>query len=149
MPNNTDVIRGALKLDSFLEDKCFTNWESFILSIPTMFSVEVPAGITNVNVGNSQPTDDERDNLWVRKDNSGSFLGFYVYSQGAWRNIYPPPNGPILVVGDSRTIPDGYQLASDSPLITASMLTKLRTLWVLGGTLPDWYTMFHVMYVGF
>lgn len=145
----TDVIRGTISLDGFLDGRCFKSWDEFVKALPSMLTVEIPADSTNVSVGNVQPTDDQRDNLWVRKDNSGSFIGLYVYSQGAWQQVYPPPLSLSLIVGDSRVVPIGYQLASDSSLIDATMLAALQKLWVVGGVGPPvWYKMFHVMYVG-
>ena len=144
-----DVIRGAVTLDGFLEGRCFKSWDEFVRTLPSMLSVEIPANATNVSVGNIQPTDDQRDNLWVRKDNSGSFMGLFVYSQGAWQQVYPPPLSAILMLGDSRSIPTGYILASDASFVDAATLVSLQTLWVAGGLGPPiWYKLFHVFYVG-
>ena len=149
MSNTSDVIRGAIKLDSFIQGRCFTSWEDFIKQLPTLLAIELPPDITNITIGNQQPTDDQRDNLWIRKDNSGSFLGFYLYAQGAWQQIFPVPNEIFLIYGDSRAVPAGYQLASNSSQLTVNQVTVLKKLWHLGGTSPDWYDMFHVTYIGF
>jgi hypothetical protein len=149
MTNPNDVVRGAIYLDSFLEGKCFKSWDEFVQALPSMLAVEVPASVSNVSVGNTQPNDDERDNLWVRKDNSGSFMGLFVYSQGAWQQIYPPPNAASLVLGDSRNVPAGYILASDASFVDVNTLAKLMTMWEVGGLGPPvWYKMFHIFYVG-
>ena len=149
MSESNDVIRGVLKIDNLPDTECFTSWSDFLKRLPYLLSVELPASVTNVNVGSSQPTDDERDNLWVRKDNSGSFLGLFIYAQGSWRQIFPAQNSPILMLGDSRVIPSGYTLASDVTFVTTDQLTALKRLWVVGGTSPEWFTMFHVFYTGF
>jgi hypothetical protein len=149
MTTSNDVLRGTVKLDGFLEGCCFTSWDDFVKKLPSLLAIEIPSNVTNVTIGNTQPTDDERDNLWIRKDNSGSFLGMFIYSQGTWQQIYPPPLSAILMLGDSRVIPAGYQLASDVTFVDAATLTALQSLWVIGGTSPTWYKMFHVFYTGF
>lgn len=149
MTVGVDVIRGALKLDSFLEGKCFTSWADFVAAIPSMFSVEVPSGITNVTISNQSPSDTDRDHLWIKVDGSGSFLGFFIYTSGAWQQIYPAPNQLFLMYGDSRYPPAGYTVATDDPNISATMLANLKKIWTLGGTSPDWWTVFHATYTGF
>ena len=145
----TDVIQGALKLNGFMEGKCFTSWSDFISAVPSMFSVELPNNITNVTVGNSQPSDSERDHLWVKTGPSGSFIGLFIYASGAWQQVYPVPNEIHFVYGDSRTPPNGYQVASDDANISAAMLADMQKIWTKGAGSPTWYTSFHVTYKGF
>lgn len=149
MSGITDVIRGALKLDNFLEGKCFESWDDFVKAIPNMFTIEVPGSITNVTVGNEQPTDDERDNLWIRKDTSGSFMGLYLYAQGAWQQIYPLPHQLFRITGDSRHPPVGFTLATDDTNLSSSIRAFLPGTWHVGGTTPTWYDVFEVTYTGF
>lgn len=150
MSSENDLIRGAVKLDTFIEDKCFTSWKEFIAALPGMLTVEIPASITNVNVGNQQPSDSERDNLWIRKDNAGSFLGIYLYASGSWKKIYPVPGEFNIIFGDSRTPPDGYTLTDDLSSLTSSQKAVLRKVWHVGGTSPStWYDIFTVQYTGF
>lgn len=147
MPN--DVLRGAIKIDNFLEGKCFTSWKDFVLALPQMLSVEVPTSVTNVTVGTVQPGDDEKDNLWIRRDNSGSFLGMYTFAAGSWKQIFPVPNEIFYVYGDSRNPPAGYSFVEDVTTFSADELTKMRQIWHLGGSSPTWYSTFHIVYVGF
>lgn len=145
-----DVIRGALKLDNFMESKCFTTWQDFIAAIPSMFSVEVPESITNVTVGNVQPGDSDRDHLWIRKDTAGSFMGLYIYAQGSWKKIYPAPNEIFLVYGDSRTLDPGYKVVTDTNVLTSTEIASLQKIWTVGGTTPTtWWTVFHTVFTGF
>lgn len=106
----TDTVKGAIKLEGLLESKCFSSWQELIKALPDMLSVEIPGSITNVIVGNTQPKDDQRDYLWVRKDNSGSFIGLYVYSAGKWQQVVPAPGQVTWAFGDSREVPAGYAL---------------------------------------
>lgn len=148
MSNVSDLIRGAIKLDGFREGQCFTSIDDYTKALPGMLAVEIPASITNVTVSADQPTDDERDNLWFRRDNSGSFLGLYLYAQGAWQQIYPVPQQIFKLYGDSRNIPKGFALA-DQPFVSLAQLSKLKEEWLVGGSSPTWYSIFDVVYVGF
>lgn len=148
MPN--DVIRGAIKIDNFLQDKCFTSWKDFVLALPQMLTVEVPTSVTNVTVGTVQPGDDEKDNLWIRRDNSGSFLGMYIFAAGSWKQIFPVPNEIFYVYGDSRQPPPGYSFVEDVTTFSVDELNKMRLIWHVGGTVPTtWYSTYHCVYVGF
>lgn len=149
MPIGTDTVQGVLKLQGLLDEGCFTSWKEFVASIPDLFSVELPNDITNVTVGSSQPSDSERDHLWIRTDGSGSFVGLLIYASGAWRQIYPAPNQIFLMYGDSRSVPVGYTLVSDDPNLSTSEVQNLQKIWTQGGTSPTWYTVFHVTYTGF
>lgn len=144
-----DVIRGAVKLDGFIEEKCFKSWAEFITALPSMLALEIPDSITNVTVGNTQPTDDQRDNLWIRKDSSGSFVGFYLYAQGTWQKIFPADGELTWVSGDSRVIAPGYTLATNLTDLTAAQKAFLTARWHIGGTSPTWYDIFEVRYTGF
>lgn len=145
----SDVLRGAVKLDGFVEEKCFKNWAEFLTALPSLLALEIPDSITNVTIGNTQPTDDQRDNLWIRKDSSGSFVGFYLYAQGTWQKIFPADNELNLVSGDSRVISPGYTLATDLTDLTTAQKAALQSQWHIGGTSPTWYDIFHVRYTGF
>ena len=149
MPIGTDVVLGALKLTGIVDAQCYKSFKEFVTAIPDLFSVEIPNNITNVTVGNEQPSASERDHLWVKTSGSGSFIGLFLYAQGAWNQIYPVPQGIFRMYGDSRAVPDGYLLASDDPNISSAMLAEMQKTWVTGGTSPTWYTLFQVTYIGF
>lgn len=149
MTIGVDVIRGILKLDNFMEGKCFTSWADFIAAMPSMFSVEVPTDVTNVKLGTDQPSDSERDNLWIKINGAGSFVGIFIYAQGTWQQIYPVPQEIFFMYGDSRNVPAGYRLVSDDPNISDIQVVNMQKIWTTGGTSPTWYTTFHVTYKGF
>lgn len=144
-----DIVRGAIRLDNFVEGKCFTSWAEFLQELPNLLTVELPTGITNVTIGINQPTSSELGNLWIKTDGSGSFVGLFLYMQGAWQQIYPAPNQLFLMYGDSRSVPAGYTLASADPNISALMLSNLQKIWTIGGTTPTWYSVYHATYTGF
>lgn len=148
MTVGVDVIQAALKLLKLPDRQYFTSWQDFLRQLPELYGVEIPTGITNVTIGNTFPTDSERDHLWIRTDSSSNFIGFYLYVQGSWRLIYPLPDQIFLIVGDSRDIPDGYTLASLDPRISSLQLTNLQKIWTIGGSSPLYYTVFHVTFTG-
>lgn len=148
MTIGTDVIQGILKLNNFMEGKCFTCWSDFVAAVPSMFSVELPSNVSNVNVSSSEPSDSERDHLWVKISPSGSPIGLFIYSQGAWKQFLPAVNQLFYVYGDSNNIPDGYTLASNDPNLSSSEILTLQKTWHPNNA-GTGYTIFHVTYTGF
>lgn len=149
MPTNPNVIAGALKLLSLPDLACFTSFGELLQALPDYLGIEIPNTITNVVISNIEPNDSQRSFLWVRYNAAGGFIGFYLYTGGAWTQVFPAPNEIILMYGDSRSIPPGYQLAdSSNPHITVPMETALQTLWVLDPT-TTYYIQFHVTFEGF
>lgn len=147
----SDVIRGAIKLDGLLDTRCFQSWEDFVKALPQLLAVEIPTSITNVTVGNLQPSEDERDHLWMRKDASGSFVGIYLYGQGAWRKIFPVDGAVTWVAGDSRTPPEGYTVIdTGDPHIDSDTVTHLKQFYrevTIGGA--TFYRYYATRYTGF
>ena len=145
MPETTDVIRGALKLDNFQEGRSYADLDSFIEALEHMFSVEIPETVTNVMVSSSQPGDDFKEGVWIRKDAAGVFAGIYVFQSGAWVRIVPPlfDTEVILMYGDSRNLPSGYSLADVSNTnLPSGVGAKLMVDWLSAGA---YYTLFHII----
>lgn len=153
MPAKTDVIRGAIKVGSLLEEACVTDWPSAVKAIAAALSIEVPATVSNVTIGPSQPGDSERQNLWVRTDNSSDFVGLYIYALGQWRQIYPVPMEMIWIAdagADSRAVPEGYTLATEAGRLDESQKTWLKAQWHWHDDVVDsYYDIFSVYYTGF
>jgi len=149
MPIGTDTIRGMLKLNGLIDCEFYTSWQDFVAAIPKLFAVEIPNNITNVTIGDQQPSDSERDHLWFRTDSSGAFAGLYMFAQCVWQKIYPVPNQLFFMWGDSRILPPGYTLADADPNINSTELQDMQRIWSVGGTNPTWYSTFHVTYTGF
>lgn len=140
-------IRGSIKLDNLIETGCFTSIDDFLKRLPDMLTVEIPADVTNVTIGSTQPNSDQLNNLWIKKDNSGSFVGLFLFAQGGWNQVYPVPQELHLVYGDSTVIPTGYQLASDDVNISPTQLAFLQLMWHSNG--GGGYDIFHISYAGF
>lgn len=143
------MLKGNIKLIGLIESCCFSSVQELIKALPNLLMAEFPEGLTNVTVGNKQPSEEERDNLWIRKDNSGSFIGIYVFSQGVWRCIEPLKGGVKWVHGDSRDIEQGYSLI-DTGLVgfTADEITHIKHQYFLHSS-GTYYTYFAVTFTGF
>lgn len=145
MPGTTDVIRGVLKLDGFQEGRAYAGMDDLIKAIENLFAVEIPVTVTNVIVSSSQPGDDFKEGVWIRKDSSGAFAGIYVFQAGAWTSIVPPvyDNQVIQMYGDSRNVPSGYSLADSSNAnLPTGVGAALEATWVADG---DHYSLFHII----
>lgn len=109
-----NTVRGAIKVDNLPDRACFTTYVEFINALPQYLTVEVPNSITNVIIGSSPPGEDDKDKLWLRRDNSGRVIGLYTFQNGAWRpfdtSVVPGVINIKWVVGNSANIPDGYIL---------------------------------------
>lgn len=123
-----ETIRGALKLDELPDRACFSTWEEFLQWFVKSVLVEFPPGASGVVVGNTQPTEDDRDKIWVRRDNSGGFLGLYVNVKGKWQPFYQFVKDPftqiIWAVGDSANVPEGFVLIEPGDAIIPSTVVN-------------------------
>lgn len=113
--------------------------QEFIQALPSMIAAEVPSGITNVIVSNVQPTDSQTQDVWFRLSNSGSFLSINVFSQGAWRTIYPVnTTSPVDTLqifwfqGDPTEPPAGWTNTNDAVGLDATIKTTLAAQWIVG-----------------
>lgn len=135
-PTEITVI-GELVLKALPELQCFTNFTDFLKALPSLYAVEVPSSVTNVIVSPSQPTSSQTSAVWIRTSASGTFLGMYVFSDGAWMQIVPAPHQIIWMYGDSSAIPTGYKSTDDAAGVEISnaLALQLKALW-LAGDLP-------------
>lgn len=109
------VVSGSLKTKGIPQDVCFESFAELLKSLEKYVTVEVPRSITNVTVGDTPPGEDRRDNLWVRFDKSGNYLGNWVFVKGNWQLAYTfAPNQIIWMTGDSRVIPQGFKLVDEN-----------------------------------
>lgn len=153
MPNTSDLVRGQLVVTGLLDTQCFTSWQEVINALPNLLAPEMPNSITNVIVGNTQPTDSQTSSIWFRLSNSGSFLGIYVFSQGAWHQIYPvnvdTPTTTTQIfwlAGDSEQVPAGFTNTDNALILTAAVQAALKAQWVLEGSI---YTLYSAVFTSF
>lgn len=126
----SDVIRGAIKIDNLPDLACkkILNFADAIKALAQFTSIEIPEGITNVIIGFQEPSTDDTNKLWVRRDINGNFVGLYIFASGSWRPIYNLVPGEVIWLAiDSRYPPEGFQLidASGPSFILSSVRTAL------------------------
>lgn len=102
--------RAEIKIDGLPDDYAYTDMRSFIEFLVDHLVVDIPNEITNVVMSATQPGDNERDSVWLRRNNAGSFIGIYLYSNGAWSQFFPAPGEIVWLRGDSRNPPAGYRV---------------------------------------
>ena len=138
MTLSSDITRANIVLTGLPDTKCFTSWQDFLQELPNFLGVEISASsITNVIVSNVQPTSSQTNSIWFRTSNDGSFIGIYVFSQGAWQNIYPinvdspvTTNQIFWFFGDSTQPPAGFTNTNDYTGLSAAVQAALAAMWV-------------------
>lgn len=111
MSNPVQEIKGAIVIQGLPETECFTTFEEMLTVLSKYLVLQLPIGLlTNVLVSNIEPLDSQRDSVWFRQDNSGHFLGVYIFASGSWKLAFPSPNQVIWMFGDSGNVPEGYSL---------------------------------------
>lgn len=138
------VVMGSLKLLGLPDTQCFKSFTEIWKAIEDNFAVILPTSITNVVVSNIQPLDTQRDAVWFRLSNGGTFIGIYMFSDGAWRQVFPVPQTVYTVYGDSRNPPAGYILTDDSGALTLAQRTHLKAEWLQDPSLL-FYSIFTVV----
>lgn len=144
-----DTVKGVLRVNSIPERECFYSWRDFLEKMPTLLSVELPTSVSGVVVGRDFPTDDDKDKVWFRRDQSGVFLGVYAFQDGAWRPFYNfAPGQVIWTVGNSENIPQGFVLiTTDDEVIPSTVVNAIKAQYIpngLGG-----FAYFALRYEGF
>lgn len=143
-----DVTRGSLKVNNLPDRVCIRSWREFIESIPGFITVEVPASVSNVVIGNTAPGEDDIDKLWLRRDSSGTFLGLYVFQGGEWVLITPPPETVWWFQGTSADPPNGYTvILTGDPVVDPDVVQALIPRYVAGP--GNTYKYYAARYTGF
>lgn len=94
-------------------DLCWGKPEEFLKAIEEAMDVILQLNSNNdfVVIGHETPSADDKNRLWVRLARNGSFQGFYLFVDGKWQRVFNRRNDEIIwMFGDSRNIPEGFQL---------------------------------------
>lgn len=124
----TDSLLGTVKIIGLPEKECFKSWAEFVKSLPEHLAVQIPTGFGAVIVSATQPDESQRDFLWVRRDNSGNFLGLYSFSGGSWKSIFLVPSSQTQIVwlfGSSATPPDGFTVIVPGDSVISSTVVNI------------------------
>lgn len=142
-----ELVKANIVLTGVQGTSCFTSMQEFIQALPDLIAAEIPSNITNVIVSPSQPTDSQTQDIWFRLSNSGSFISINVFSQGAWRVIYPvnvdTPSDTLQIFwfqGDPALPPAGWTNTTLAAGIDPAIAAALAALWVAGSGTTKYYS---------
>lgn len=139
-------LTAEIKLVDLPDSLCFSTLQELIEALPKHLVACIPANITNVTVGTTQPTDSA--DVWFRYDSGGRFIGIWVFSAGNWVQFAPTPNGVFWMYGDSGDLPEGYILVDGSnPNFSAGDVTSIQAYFLPTPGVPP-YTYFACTFDG-
>lgn len=109
MPIIQNLVKGVLKINTLVERECFTGWIDFLERLPDIISVEVPASVSGVIFSQEEPSEDNRNKIWVRQSPSGGVIGTYLFQDGAWNKLFTDYEFDVKWQwGDSENPEPGY-----------------------------------------
>jgi hypothetical protein len=145
---DVDVTLANLRSVGLADDFCFSSTSELLKAIEQNFKAVIPNTITNVIVSNAQPQSTERNSVWFRLSNSGTFTGIYMFTGTTWAQVIPAPNQVIWMYGDSNNVPVGFQLVdSNNPNFTIAQVNHIKSFYYPAGAGP--YSYFAVTFSGF
>ncbi len=153
MQPTVDTISGALKINNLPDLACkeINSFADALKALAQFSTIELPASITGVVFGASEPSESEVNKIWARTDNNGNFIGFYVFTAGEWRPAYTLPDGHIeWISGDSRSPPPGFQLINNvgPNFINSGVRTHLQAFYFFDAT-STYYLYYAAAFVGY
>lgn len=141
------AIRGTLKSIGVPGEACFTNFSELLNLLGTYLVVEIAnQNFSNIIISNSQPAAADRNKIWWRLSNNGSFVGIFAYSGGVWVQIFPAPQQIFWLYGNSASPPQGFSFAAVQTVFSSGDYTQLMTMAIPSG--PGPYTYYPALYVG-
>ena len=155
MPLKRDQTSGKLVLKRIPKDLCWGKPVEFIKSLVEILGVELPSSSNNrfVVVGHEVPESEDKGKLWVRTSRGGVFLGYYFFQDGEWQRIHNfRPDQVVWLFGDSRVIPEGFQLIDTGVGVPSDIIDFLKKKYLVdtANSTPTQtvYRYFAVRYVG-
>lgn len=144
-------IKGSIKVAGIPDSACFTTFAELLRSLETFLTVIIPnQTFSNVVISNVQPGQADRDKIWWRLSNSGTFIGLYGYANGQWSQVFPTPN-QIFWLSDptgTTTVPPGYKfLEATDGIFTAPDYATLMGNAIPAGIVGP-YKYFPAIWVG-
>lgn len=141
-------IKGAIKVNGVPAAACFNNFAELLNSLGTYLTVEIPnQTFSNVVISVSQPGQADRDKIWWRISNSGSFVGLYFFSNGNWEQVIPAPQQIFWLYGSSDNPPAGYSFDLVQTVFSPADYAQVIAMAVPNGG-PAPYHYYPAIYVG-
>lgn len=142
------AITGAIKVLGLPNEACYTSWKDLFESLGKYLGVEIPdQAFSNVVISNTQPNAADRNKIWWRLSNSGTFIGVYWYANNVWSQIFPASGQITWVLGDSANPPAGYSFTAVQAAMTAPDYAILMNQAVPAGLVGP-YTYFPTLWTG-
>lgn len=132
MLEEEDSVKAEVKISNLPDLACFTSFGDLLLALPTFLSVFVSRSISNVLVGNTEPSASQRSFVWIKRNNAGTVLGVFLFSNGAWNQFFPIPGQVSTVSGataDSTNPPVGYITTDDATTLTIAQKVFFKAQW--------------------
>lgn len=151
----TDKVYGKVILNDTPSNVCWETPAKFISSLQKYLGVELDlnSNVDFVVIGSQVPSEDDKGRLWIKLYANGTFAGFYLFENGSWVQIQNRRYDEIVwFSGDSRSIPEGYQLIdSNSGVVTSAVRNHIMSMYLQdfsAGTASPVYTYFACTYIG-
>lgn len=150
-----DQLKGSLEIKRLPADLCYGTPPEFVKKLIEILepNILVNAGNDFVVVGHATPAPEDKGKLWIRTTRSGIFQGFFFYQDSAWQRVHNyRPDEVIWMYGDSRVIPEGFQLIAPGANIGADIIEFIMKQYLKdqAATTPTVtvYSYFAVRYLG-
>jgi len=143
-------IKGVIKVNGVPESVCFDNFTELLKSLGTYLTVEISnQTFSNIVISNVQPGQADRDKIWWRLSNGGTFIGIFYYGNSIWYQVFPAPFAIFWLYGDSANPPLGYRFLDNlNPVIfSAPDYAQLIALAIPNGG-PAPYSYYPAIFTG-
>lgn len=155
MPITREKLLGQLIINRIPKDLCWGTPTEFIKSLTKILGVNlfINPGNDFVVVGHQVPAPEDKGRLWVRLSRSGVFQGFYMFIGGLWKRVHNYRSDEIIwMYGDSRDIPDGFQLINELSIVPSEVRNHVMTQYLTNtaASTPTntVYSYFATIYIG-
>lgn len=154
MAINRERILAALAITRIPPDLCWGKPADFIKQLVESLTVtlDIATNTDFVVIGHEVPSEDDKGRLWIRLQRNGSFLGFYLFVNGKWQRVFNRRSDEIIwMYGDSRNIPDGFQLVDDSSPVPTDVKDHIMKQYLVDTSVNSAtpvYRYFALTYVG-
>lgn len=82
--DKSSTVVGTLEVVGLLENLCINTPADLVRALPNLLVPTFPSSITNVLFSVGQPTETQRDSVWVKQNTGGQVLGLFIYTGGKW-----------------------------------------------------------------
>lgn len=131
-----NTVKGIVKVANIPERASFRTWDEFIRALPNFLTLELPASVSGIVVGNEEPATGDTDKLWLRRVPDGTVLGLYAFQAGNWERLHLAESNEIRwFFGTSLEPPKGWiTIEEDDGVLDSATRAAIRALFVPNGS---------------